>query len=152
MRALFIGLAATQICGHGCRSRSCLCLPCSTLFHRLNVDRLVERRAVIDLRIRKHVVRGSISTHSSQRDQAVGAPPATCQLESGLRFVKAGATLVVFGPRSFSYTTPSSVTMKVMIPDDPYSAGYATKAKPALFLTPAVLFAMAVEFPVRTRK
>src|SRR3982074_3252923 len=92
-----------------------------------------ERRAVwlsrggpIERLDQEHPVRRSILTSSSQRDdQAEGAPSATCQLELGLRFFKTGATFDVFCPRSFSYTTPSCVTMKVMTPDDPYSAGYA---------------------------
>src|SRR5216684_5394835 len=42
---------------------------------------------------------------------------AVCQLESGPRF-KSFASVVVFDPRSFSYTLPFLVTMKVMTPDD----------------------------------
>ena len=34
------------------------------------------------------------------------------------------------GPRSFAYTTPSWLTMKVCTPELPYDAGHATTAKP----------------------
>jgi hypothetical protein len=39
-------------------------------------------------------------------------------------------------PEVLSYTTPSWVTVKVITPDERYSAGYATKAKPPVFLAP----------------
>src|SRR5258706_15735575 len=42
---------------------------------------------------------------------------AVCQLESGPLF-RFFAIVVVFDPRSFSYTLPFLVTMKVMTPDD----------------------------------
>jgi hypothetical protein len=37
------------------------------------------------------------------------------------------ATFAVRGPRSRSYTTPLGSTMKVITPDERYSAGYAMK-------------------------
>jgi hypothetical protein len=44
---------------------------------------------------------------------------AACQVESSwLCFSIFGASVSVLGPKSFSWTTPSWVTMKVMTPDD----------------------------------
>ncbi len=42
------------------------------------------------------------------------------------------ATLWESGPRSFSYTMPSWLTMNVMTPELPYLAGQATTAKPPI--------------------
>jgi hypothetical protein len=59
----------------------------------------------------------------------------TSQPEAG-RPLMPRASPSVFGPRSLSYTAPSSVTMKVITPDDRYSSGYVTNAKPPFFLPP----------------
>jgi len=48
---------------------------------------------------------------------------ACCQLGSRSYSFIALAKISVFLPRSFWYTTPSSVTMNVITPDDLYSAG-----------------------------
>jgi hypothetical protein len=48
---------------------------------------------------------------------------AFCQLELELYSFMALARTSVFLPRSFWYTTPSSLTMKVITPHDLYSAG-----------------------------
>src|SRR5262249_14616519 len=54
------------------------------------------------------------------------------QLVSGLNAFMVLARVAVVGPRSFSYTTPSWFTMKVITPDTPYCAGYATIPKPPI--------------------
>src|SRR5882762_2288419 len=46
-----------------------------------------------------------------------------CQLALGLYSLIALAMVSVFLPRSFWYTTPSWSTMKVMTPEERYSAG-----------------------------
>ena len=51
-------------------------------------------------------------------------------MESGLNFSIAAVAVAVSSPRSFCHTRPSWLTMKVMIPLAPYSAGYAISAKP----------------------
>src|SRR5262249_26995539 len=56
------------------------------------------------------------------------------QVESGSKRLIARALAAVSRPRSFSNTTPSWFTMKVMIPELPYSAGYATSAKRPIIL------------------
>src|SRR6267378_6188878 len=48
---------------------------------------------------------------------------ATCQPESRWCDIICGATVCVFGPRSFSYTTPFCVTRNVMTPEERYFAG-----------------------------
>src|SRR5580700_4481151 len=74
---------------------------------------------------------------------------AACQVESSwLCFSIFGASVSVLGPKSFSWTTPSWVTMKVITPDDSYSAGCATRAAAAVFL-PRIA---AAEFPLTIRK
>src|SRR5437773_9515558 len=57
---------------------------------------------------------------------------AFVQLASGLNVFMARPRARVFGPRSFWYTTPSWLTMKVITPETPYCAGKATSAKPAI--------------------
>src|SRR5262249_3707959 len=54
------------------------------------------------------------------------------QLLSGLKAFMAPARVAVVGPRSFSYTTPSWLTMNVITPETPYWAGYATIPKPPI--------------------
>src|SRR5262245_47146736 len=69
------------------------------------------------------------SVHPSQ------SAPTGLQDESGLKssiFVNSSS---VPGPRSFSYTTPSLLTMNVFTPVTPYLAGAATSAKPPI-ITP----------------
>src|SRR5437870_1773868 len=51
---------------------------------------------------------------------------AFVQLASGLNIFMARPRARVFGPRSFWYTTPSWLTMKVITPETPYCAGKAT--------------------------
>ena len=75
--------------------------------------------------------RASQRRRSSRDDRLVGGavraalsrPQLTgCHPDAGRSFILP-ATLAVSGPRSLSYTRPSSVTMNVMTPDDRYSAG-----------------------------
>src|SRR5262249_17504871 len=54
-----------------------------------------------------------------------------CHVRSGLNAFIAVAIDVVVCPRSFSCTTPSWLTMKVMMPESPYLAGNATSARMA---------------------
>src|SRR3974390_377715 len=63
-----------------------------------------------------------------------GASSDFCQDESVFdSFMDLGIVSVLF-PRSFSYKTPSAPTTKVFTPDERYSAGYATNAKPPVIL------------------
>src|ERR1700693_2143024 len=59
---------------------------------------------------------------------------AFAHLESGLYSFMALARTSVFSPRSLWYTTPFAPTINVITPDDLYSPGYATKAKPPVIL------------------
>src|SRR5262245_13570886 len=54
---------------------------------------------------------------------------------SGLNRIMSLNAWSVAGPRSFSKTTPSWLTIKVLIPVTPYWAGAATRAKPPI-MTP----------------
>src|ERR1700683_1637563 len=62
------------------------------------------------------------------------ASSTRCQLVSGSNCFRALATTAVSLPRSFSYTLPSAPTTKVITPEDRYSAGCATTAKPSVIL------------------
>src|SRR5512139_3901527 len=59
---------------------------------------------------------------------------ASVQVASGLYSCIALAISAVRGPRSFWYTLPWWLTRNVMTPVFPYSAGKATRAKPAIML------------------
>jgi len=54
------------------------------------------------------------------------------QLLSGLNFVIFCTAAAVSGPRSFSNTTPSWLTMKVITPEFSYDAGQAMSANPPI--------------------
>src|SRR6266481_6546124 len=53
----------------------------------------------------------------------------TFQDESGLNVWMAFAAAAVFAPKSFSRTIPAWLTMNVLIPEPPYSAGHAISPK-----------------------
>jgi hypothetical protein len=67
------------------------------------------------------------------RNLGIAAPQrfgsAGVHVES-MREVIAAAMFAVSGPRSFSDTVLSRVTMKVFTPEDRYTAGYAMAANP----------------------
>src|SRR6516162_4970614 len=63
-----------------------------------------------------------------------GASSDFCQDESVFNSFMDLAIVSVLFPRSFSYKTPSAPTTKVFTPDERYSAGYATNAKPPVIL------------------
>src|SRR5262249_47948915 len=54
------------------------------------------------------------------------------QLLSGLNAFMAPARVAVVGPRSFSHTTPSWLTLNVITPETPYWGGSATSPKPRI--------------------
>jgi hypothetical protein len=67
---------------------------------------------------------------AERSDQLPGS--TFCQVESGSNRAIALARAAVSGPRSFSYTTPSWLTVKVITPVSPYLTGHATAAKPPI--------------------
>src|SRR6266850_304068 len=69
---------------------------------------------------------------SNGRHRALVMAVVFCHVRSGLYVFIASAIWGVFGPRSFWYTTPSWLTMNVMIPETPYLAGKATSANPPI--------------------
>jgi len=85
---------------------------------------------------------------ASTRAHVLELYAAGCQLEPVGAFIF-GADVVVPGPRSFSYTTPSWLTRKVMTPEDWYSAGYATRVRLSFVL---LRLLASVEFLVTIRK
>jgi hypothetical protein len=71
------------------------------------------------------------SIHSGRR---LAALVTRRQVLSGLKAVMLAAMRAVFGPKSFSYTSPRWLTRNVITPEFLYSAGYATNAKPPIIL------------------
>src|SRR5512143_78111 len=63
------------------------------------------------------------SRSAEAQDLASPVTSTFFQVLSGLKRVILPARPAVFGPRSFWYTTPSWLTMKVITPEEPYFAG-----------------------------
>src|SRR6185436_2170847 len=74
----------------------------------------------------------ALETSVHRIDQSSSSRLTGRQVLSGLKSSIFLNSSSVFAPRSFSYTTPSLLTMNVMTPVTRYSAGAATSANPPI--------------------